>query len=152
MSGPRLASVVLMVVLAPLAGATAQAQGGKVSAQIPDPVALARKAQQARLVTFAQGAATPATPGVSAPTLVSQVHPKYTPAAMKAGIQGRVVLFAVVGEDGQVKRSLVDSPLDPDLDQQALDALAQWRFRPATRDGRPVEVAVAVEMEFRTHR
>lgn len=150
MPGPRLASVVLMVALAPMAGATAQAQGGKVSAQIPDPVALARKARLERLVAFAEGALTTEL-GTVGPAVRKRVNPKYTPAAMKAKVQGTVELFVLIGPDGTVTRAAVDAPLDPELDQQALDAIRQWTFAPTLENGHPTAIAVVVRMEFRLH-
>ena len=150
MPGPRLASVVLMVVLAPIAGATAQAQGGKVSAQIPGAEADARKARQERLVAFAEGAPA-AGAGLSGPAVRTRVNPKYTPAAMKAKVQGTVGLFVLVGTEGTVTRAMVDESLDPELDRQALDAIRQWTFVPTLLNGRPTAIAVFVEMEFRLH-
>jgi protein TonB len=78
------------------------------------------------------------------------VHPKYTPAAMQAGIQGSIVLQAVVLETGAVGDVKVVKSLDKEhgLDDEAVKAMKAWRFEPGTRDGKPVPVSVEVEMTF----
>jgi protein TonB len=105
---------------------------------------------------FAAGAAAAQeqifTPGdaVSLPMVVREVKPAYTEAAREAGIQGLVVLSTVVKADGTVGDVKVIESLDPDhgLDNQAVEAMKQWTFKPGTRDGKPVAVRVAVEMRF----
>jgi TonB family protein len=88
--------------------------------------------------------------GVSAPTVVTQVKPVYTAAAQEARIQGEVVLETIVLADGSVGDVAVTKSLDTatGLDQQAIDALKQWAFKPGTKDGKPVAVRVNVEMIF----
>lgn len=89
--------------------------------------------------------------GVTMPQLLSQVKAEYTPAAMAAGIQGMVVLETVVLADGSVGKVTVVRSLDSTygLDQQAIDAVSQWKFRPGTKDGKPVAVTVTIEVSFR---
>ena len=102
----------------------------------------------------AEGAASqePARPGdgVTMPVVVHEVKPKYTAAAMQAGIQGRVVLQAVVLETGAVGDVKVVQSLDTvyGLDDEAVKAMKGWRFEPGTRGGKPVAVSVEVEMTF----
>lgn len=88
--------------------------------------------------------------GVSAPTAVTQVKPDYTDAAKEARIQGEVLLETVVLADGRVGDVTVTKSLDTvyGLDQQAIDAMKQWTFKPGTREGKPVAVRVQVEMTF----
>jgi TonB family protein len=88
--------------------------------------------------------------GVVMPQLLVKADPMYAPAAMAAGIQGTVSLEAVVLADGSVGKVTVVRSLDSTygLDQQAIDALSQWKFRPGTRDGKPVAVMVTIEMTF----
>jgi TonB family protein len=94
----------------------------------------------------------PARPGngVTTPVVVHEVHPKYTAAAMQAGIQGSIVLQAVVLETGAVGEVKVVKSLDKEhgLDDEAVKAMKEWRFKPGTRDGKPVPVSVDVEMTF----
>jgi TonB family protein len=87
-------------------------------------------------------------PGVELPVVISDVKPYYTPAALQAGITGDVGLQAVVLADGTVGDVRVTSPLDADLDEQAVAAMKQWRFYPGTKDGVAVAVSVEVLMRF----
>ncbi|HET9384275.1 MAG TPA: TonB family protein, partial [Gemmatimonadales bacterium] len=89
--------------------------------------------------------------GVTRPQPRTQVNPEYTQAAMAARIEGMVLLEAVVRADGSIGDITVVRSLDSTygLDQRAIDALSQWTWLPGTRDGKPVAVAVRVEMTFR---
>ena len=87
------------------------------------------------------------------PVPLTRVKAEYTPAAMAAKIQGTVVLEAVVLPDGSVGKVTVVRSLDAfdaayGLDQQAIDSVSQWTWKPGTRDGKPVAVAVAIEVHF----
>jgi protein TonB len=70
---------------------------------------------------------------------------------MRAKVQGSVELEAVVGTDGTVERARVTRSLRPDLDAQALIAIRQWRFEPATLDGKPVVTWMRFTMDFRLY-
>jgi TonB family protein len=87
---------------------------------------------------------------VTMPTPTFRVNPEYTQAALKAGIEGTVLLNIVVEADGTVGDAFVTESLDTiyGLDEQALAAAKQWRFRPGTQDGTPVPVRVTLEMRF----
>ena len=78
------------------------------------------------------------------------MKPVYNPAAMQAGIEGTVLMDTVVLADGSVGDVKIVRSLDTmyGLDQAAIDAMKQWRFRPGMKDGSPVRVAVSVEMTF----
>jgi TonB family protein len=88
--------------------------------------------------------------GIENPTLLAQVKPQYTADAMRAKVQGVVGLECVVENTGSVGRCEVVRSLDPTfgLDQEALKAARQWRFRPGTRFGEPVAVLVTIELTF----
>ena len=86
--------------------------------------------------------------GVSAPILVKEVKPQYTPEAKKAKIEGSVTLECVVETDGAVGDVHVTKSLDPGLDREAIKAAKQWRFEPGTKDGKPVPVLITLEMTF----
>jgi TonB family protein len=88
--------------------------------------------------------------GVTLPEVVHEVKPEYTPQAMQAKIQGSVWMLIVVGSSGDVTDAQISRSLDQEfgLDDKALEAAHQWRFRPGTRDGKPVAVRVTVEMRF----
>jgi TonB family protein len=87
-------------------------------------------------------------PGISIPRVLNQVQPNYTEQARRARIQGTVQLEFVVQPDGSVGNPRVVRSLEPSLDQEAIDAMRQWRFAPGTKDGRPVPVMMTVEMSF----
>jgi periplasmic protein TonB len=87
--------------------------------------------------------------GVSAPQLVYRVEPEYTEEARKAKYQGTVVLYAVVDTDGVVRQVRVVRSLGLGLDEKALQAVKQWKFKPGMKDGRPVPVAASIEVTFR---
>lgn len=86
--------------------------------------------------------------GVTLPVLVRDVKPSYTPAAMAARIEGSVLLRAVVLDHGGIGDVEVVKSLDPELDQQAINALKQWEFKPGTREGKPVAVRIHCELNF----
>ena len=88
--------------------------------------------------------------GVTSPSVKKQVRPQYTKAAMKAHIQGVVLVEAVVGTNGLVTSATVVKSLDKKkgLDEQALKAAKLWEFIPGTKDGVPVPVMVFIELTF----
>jgi TonB family protein len=86
--------------------------------------------------------------GVSAPQVITRVNPKYTDTARQAGVQGAVELSGTVETDGTIGSIRVEKGLDAELDQQAIQALSQWRFKPGQKDGADVRVHVNIEMTF----
>lgn len=88
--------------------------------------------------------------GVTLPSVVREVKPQYTAEAMRAKVQGTVLLECVVLPDGTVGSVEVVRSLDSSfgLDQEAVKAAKQWRFRPGTRLGEPVAVLVTIELTF----
>lgn len=87
--------------------------------------------------------------GVTPPTILYRRDPIYSEDARKAQYEGTVVLEAIVHRDGSVEILRVIRGLGLGLDENAMDALREWRFRPATRQGVPVDVAVNIEVNFR---
>jgi TonB family protein len=88
--------------------------------------------------------------GVQLPRLLREVRPQYTSDAMRAKVQGTVLLECVVRPDGSVGDVQVARSLDPTfgLDQEAIKAAKQWRFAPGTRFGEPVSVLITIELTF----
>jgi periplasmic protein TonB len=88
--------------------------------------------------------------GVTTPELVQEVKPAYTAEAMRAKVQGSVYLECIVRQDGSTGDCRVVRSLDPTfgLDQEAIRAARQWRFKPGTRLGQPVPVLVTIELMF----
>jgi TonB family protein len=88
---------------------------------------------------------------LSSPVATHKVDPKYPPDAIKQNIEGEVVLYAIIRADGSVDSIQLVRKLDPLLDQNAVQALAQWKFRPATREGSPVDIEAVVHIPFKYH-
>lgn len=86
--------------------------------------------------------------GVSPPKLLKLVQPQYTADAMRAKVQGVVVLECVVMPDGTISETRVKRSLPFGLDEEAIKAARQWRFSPGTRQGEPVPVIVSIELSF----
>jgi len=88
--------------------------------------------------------------GVVSPRVLKEVRPSYTAEAMRARVQGVVLVECVVLPDGTVGRVEVVKSLDSafGLDQEAVKAAKQWRFVPGTRFGEPVPVLVTIELAF----
>ena len=88
--------------------------------------------------------------GVTAPALIYRTSPQYTAEAMRAKTQGLAVLTGIVGADGRLHDVRIARSLDAafGLDQEAIACVRQWRFRPGTRQGKPVAVYVTIEVAF----
>lgn len=85
----------------------------------------------------------------TAPPVVTQwTDPSYTDDALARAIEGTVMLMALIGHDGTVGAVNVSEGLDESLDQRAVRAVRDWKFAPATRDGRPVAVVVEINVNF----
>jgi protein TonB len=81
------------------------------------------------------------------PRLVHEVKPAYPSVALAARVEGEVEVLAVIGPDGRVKDvSILKS--QPLLDPAAIDAVSQFVYEPALRDGNPVESSVRVSLTF----
>ncbi len=88
--------------------------------------------------------------GVTNPRVLREVKPQYTSDAMRAKIQGTVLLECIVRPDGSVGDVQVLRSLDPTfgLDQEAIKAAKQWRFSPGMHLGEAVPVLVTIELQF----
>ena len=88
--------------------------------------------------------------GVSAPRLIREVKPNFTVDAMRAKIQGVILMEVVVLADGSVdpSRIRIVRSLDSGLDYQAIIAVRQWRFQPSMQLNQPVAARVTVELAF----
>jgi TonB family protein len=85
------------------------------------------------------------------PVLIRQVQPEYTDEGRAARVQGTVVLRLEVDPGGKVARTgiRVVRSLGLGLDEKAIDAVRQWTFKPATKDGVPVSAPATIEVNFR---
>jgi protein TonB len=86
---------------------------------------------------------------VRAPTIITRVDPEYTEIARRAKVQGIVIVEAVIDRDGNVTEARILKPLPMGLDQQALAAIRQWKFKPGTLNGQPVPVYYNLTVNFR---
>jgi TonB family protein len=86
---------------------------------------------------------------VKPPALLFKKEPQYTEEARLAKFQGTVVLYIEVGPDGWAHNIQVTQGLGLGLDQRAVAAVSQWRFRPGMKDDVAVPVAATVEVNFR---
>ena len=89
---------------------------------------------------------------LSGPSLVSKVDPKYPQVQIKEHVDGEVVLYAIIRKDGSVDSIQLVHGIDPQLDKNSMEALARWVFRPATREGQPVELEAVVHIPFKFRR
>jgi TonB family protein len=84
---------------------------------------------------------------VMSQNILTKAVPIYPPAAKKAGIQGKVVLDAVIGANGNVESLRVLSG-PQELQQSALDAVRQWTYKPYLLNGDPIEVETTVNIIY----
>jgi TonB family protein len=89
--------------------------------------------------------------GVSAPQLVYKVEPDYTQDAKDKKIEGAVTLLLVITDEGEPTDVTVTRHLDPGLDENAVLAVKQWRFKPGTKDNQPVAVQAHIEVNYRLY-
>lgn len=110
-----------------------------------------RKAQGDQLISKGQpsgsdvyrvgGAVTP-------PVLLSKVEPLYTQEARIAKYQGTALLSVEINADGSVQNAKVLRALGFGLDEKAVEAISQWKFKPGVKDGQPVTVQANIEVNF----
>ena len=86
--------------------------------------------------------------GVTAGLLVRKVEPPYPQMAKIARVQGPVVLAAIIGKDGTITNLHVVSTASPLLNQSALEAVKQWKYKPYILNGEPVEVDTTITVNF----
>ena len=89
--------------------------------------------------------------GVSAPKALFAPDPEYSEEARKAKYQGVCVLWLIVGPDGHPRDIKVARNLGMGLDEKAIEAVKNWKFEPAMKDGKPVAVQINVEVSFRLY-
>jgi periplasmic protein TonB len=87
--------------------------------------------------------------GIDPPRLLREIKADYTEDARQRGISGDVVLEIVVRRDGSVGDVRILQGLAGGLSDRAVQAVRQWRFAPAHRQGAAVDVVVEVAVEFK---
>jgi TonB family protein len=89
---------------------------------------------------------------LSAPVAMTKVDPAYPAELMHDGIEGTVVLYAVIHKDGSVGEVRVLRGLHGKLDENARLALLRWKFRPGTKNGQAVDLEAVVQIPYKTKR
>jgi periplasmic protein TonB len=86
--------------------------------------------------------------GVSVPEVIYSPEPSFSDEARQAKFQGVVLLMLVVGPDGRPYNVRVRQSLGMGLDEKAIEAVKNWRFHPAIRNGQPVAAQIGVQIDF----
>jgi TonB family protein len=86
---------------------------------------------------------------VNAPVALHKVDPKYPQTMVEDHVEGEVILYGVIRQDGTVDSVQLVRGIDPQLDAYAIEAFAQWKFQPATKEGQPVDLEAIVYIPFR---
>jgi TonB family protein len=86
-------------------------------------------------------------PGVTPPRIIKQLNPHY-PNDRGVRAVGSVIIGLVVSSQGVPRDLRIVKSLDRDLDQSAIEAVKEWRFAPAQKDGKAVAVRVSLEIQF----
>ncbi|MFP5236549.1 MAG: energy transducer TonB [Acidobacteriota bacterium] len=89
--------------------------------------------------------------GVSAPVLLHSVEPEFTEQARQAGFQGSVAIQLIVDSQGNPQNVHVTRHLGMGLDEKAVEAVHQYRFKPAMYQGHPVAVQIIIDVDFHLH-
>lgn len=89
-----------------------------------------------------------AEPAGEAPVPIRTVAPSYPEQLKDAGVSGVVVVRVVVDERGNVTNPVVEKSTNEAFNESAINAVAKWRFKPATQGGKPVSAKVAVPIKF----
>jgi protein TonB len=100
------------------------------------------------IMRFAELAENPAPGLLSAPVVTSKSDPGYPAEFIRKRIEGTVTLYAIIHRDGSVSEVRVLRGIDDRLDENARAALTRWHFRPATKNGEPVELEAVIFIPF----
>jgi TonB family protein len=85
---------------------------------------------------------------LSGPVPLKKIDPKYPPTLINEHVEGEVILYAILRSDGSVDSIQLVRGLDEQLDANAMNALSQWKFRPASKQGAAVELEAIVHIPF----
>jgi len=89
-------------------------------------------------------------PGATTPVVVHRVDPQYTDQARTAQLQGFVVLRVLIVPDGTIDADHIEvlRSLGKGLDEKAIEAVKQWRFKPGAKDGAPIPMQMPIIVRF----
>jgi TonB family protein len=85
---------------------------------------------------------------IKAPVLIYSVEPEYTERAAKKRLNGNVQVYLWVDENGNPTHVRVVKGIGMGMDEKAVEAVRQYKFRPATQDGKPVTVDLYIDVNF----
>jgi TonB family protein len=89
---------------------------------------------------------------ISAPVVIHSVEAEYSEEAQRARYQGMCLISLIVDTQGIPQNIRVMRPLGMGLDEKAVEAIRQYKFKPAMRDGKtPVPVTIAIEVDFKLY-
>jgi TonB family protein len=116
---------------------------------LPD-LCLARTRAELQQLRDRRKTAAPEKPtgSVTAPVELSTVAPTFPESVRRRGVEGRVVVEAIISCEGRVLDPAVLSSTETALEASALEAVLQWRYRPAQFNGQPVPVSLSVAVKF----
>jgi TonB family protein len=105
------------------------------------------------IVNFSELRSSPDAPRVissdlTGPVPLKKIDPKYPPTLISEHVEGEVILYAILRSDGSVDSIQLVRGLDEQLDANAMNALSQWKFRPASKQGSPVDLEAIVHIPF----
>jgi TonB family protein len=86
--------------------------------------------------------------GIVAPKAIYSPDPEFSERARKDQEGGTVIISLIVGVDGNPRNLKVECGSAPDLAEKAIESVSVWKFEPGTKDGKPVIVQIAVEVQF----
>jgi TonB family protein len=89
--------------------------------------------------------------GVAAPEVIHSVEPEFTEDARRANFQGSVSIKLIVDSQGNPQDVQLVHHLGMGLDEKAIEAVRQYKFKPAIYEGHPVSVQIVIEMDFHLH-
>jgi TonB family protein len=101
------------------------------------------------IIRFAERQEIPRAGDLSTPVALNKVDPAYPADLIRERVEGVVTLYAVIKEDGTVSDIRVLHGFNDRLNESARTALSRWHFRPATKNGVPVELEAVVQIPFR---
>jgi TonB family protein len=87
--------------------------------------------------------------GWTPPVPIDKPEPNYSAEAREAKINGTVVLAAAIDQDGHVTDVMLIRPLGMGLDENAVETVTTWTFKPAQHNGSPIPARVIIEVTFR---
>lgn len=85
---------------------------------------------------------------LASPVPVHKVDPKYPSTLMEERVEGEVILYGVIRQNGSVDSIQLVRGVDERLDANAMNAFSQWKFEPATREGETVDLEAIVHIPF----